>query len=48
MAAIKAALASERQRTTDLRAEIDTLRVALAASEDRLGALRDEIGRAHV
>ncbi|RUP16919.1 BLUF domain-containing protein [Methylobacterium sp.] len=42
LSVLKAALASERQRTTDLRAEIDTLRVALAASEDRLGALRDE------
>lgn len=42
LSVLKAALASERQRTTDLRVEIDTLRVALAASEDRLGALRDE------
>lgn len=42
LSVLKAALASERQRTTDLRAEIDALRVALAASEDRLEALRDE------
>ncbi|MGU3465098.1 hypothetical protein ACLBXO_09590 [Methylobacterium sp. C33D] len=39
---LKAALASERQRTTELRTEIDALRVALAASEDRHDALRDE------
>ncbi|XYD06639.1 BLUF domain-containing protein [Methylobacterium sp. NMS12] len=42
LSVLKAALASERQRTTDLRAEIDALRVALAASEDCLEALRDE------
>jgi blue light- and temperature-responsive anti-repressor len=37
---LKAALASERQRTTGLRAEIDALQVALAAAEDRLDAMR--------
>lgn len=42
LSVLKAALASERQRTTDLRAEIDGLRVALAASADRLEVLRDE------
>ncbi|MBA9064439.1 hypothetical protein GGQ91_003845 [Methylobacterium fujisawaense] len=42
LSVLKAALASERQRTTDLRAEIDGLRVALAASADRLEGLRDE------
>lgn len=40
LSVLKAALASERQRTTDLRAEIDALQVALAAAEDRLGAMR--------
>ncbi len=38
---LKAALASERQRTTELRAEIDALQVALAAADDRLGAMRE-------
>jgi len=38
---LKAALASERARTTELRAEIDTLRIALASAEDRIGAMRD-------
>ncbi len=42
LSVLKAALVSERQRTTDLRAEIDGLRVALAASADRLEVLRDE------
>lgn len=42
LSVLKAALASERQRTTDLRAKIDGLRVALAASADRLEVLRDE------
>ena len=41
LSVLKAALASERQRTTELRAEIDALRVTLAASEDRIEALRD-------
>jgi blue light- and temperature-responsive anti-repressor len=41
LSVLKAALASERQRTTELRAEIDALRIALAASEDRLEAVRD-------
>jgi hypothetical protein len=36
---LKAALASERQRTSELRAEIDTLQVALAAAESRLAGL---------
>jgi hypothetical protein len=40
LSVLKAALASERQRTTDLRAEIDALQMALAAAEDRLGAMR--------
>ncbi|WP_342110443.1 BLUF domain-containing protein [Methylobacterium sp. SI9] len=38
---LKAALASERARTTELRAEIDALRIALASAEDRIGAERD-------
>lgn len=38
---LKAALASERARTTELRAEIDALRIALASAEDRIGAVRD-------
>lgn len=38
---LKAALASERARTTELRAEIDALRIALATAEDRIGAVRD-------
>jgi len=42
LSVLKAALASERQRTTDLRAEIDALRIALAASADQLEAMRDE------
>ncbi|MGH1587568.1 hypothetical protein ACRBEV_03425 [Methylobacterium phyllosphaerae] len=41
LSVLKAALASERQRTAELRAEIDALRVTLAASEDRIEALRD-------
>lgn len=36
---LKAALASERQRTSELRAEIDALQVALAAAESRLAGL---------
>ncbi|MCJ2119032.1 BLUF domain-containing protein [Methylobacterium sp. J-001] len=42
---LKAALASERQRTSDLRTEIDTLQVALASSEDQLTAMRAERDR---
>lgn len=42
---LKAALASERQRTSDLRTEIDTLQVALASSEDQLAAMRAERDR---
>ncbi|MCJ2135907.1 BLUF domain-containing protein [Methylobacterium sp. J-026] len=38
---LKAALASERARTTELRAEIDALRIALASAEEQAGALRD-------
>ena len=39
---LKAALTSERQRTTELRGEIDELQVALAASQDQLDAMREE------
>ncbi len=39
---LKAALASERHRTSDLRAEIDVLQAALAAAEDRVDDLRAE------
>jgi len=39
---LKAALASERARTTELRAEIDALRIALASAEERIGAVRGE------
>ncbi|MGH1570651.1 BLUF domain-containing protein [Methylobacterium sp. P31] len=39
---LKAALTSERQRTTELRAEIDALQVALASAEDRLDSMRGE------
>ncbi|MCJ2124466.1 BLUF domain-containing protein [Methylobacterium sp. J-077] len=42
---LKAALVSERQRTSDLRTEIDTLQVALASSEDQLAAMRAERDR---
>jgi len=42
VAVLKAALTSERQRTTELRSEIDELQVALAASQDRLDAIREE------
>lgn len=42
---LKAALASERQRTSDLRTEIDALQVALASSEDQLNATRVERDR---
>ena len=42
---LKAALASERQRTSDLRTEIDALQVALASSEDQLDAMRVERDR---
>ncbi|MCJ2088935.1 BLUF domain-containing protein [Methylobacterium sp. E-005] len=38
---LKAALASERARTTELRAEIDALRIALASAEDRIGAVHE-------
>ncbi|SDO65604.1 Sensors of blue-light using FAD [Methylobacterium phyllostachyos] len=38
---LKAALASERTRTTELRTEIDALRIALASAEDRISAVRD-------
>jgi len=39
---ITAALASERQRTSELRSEIDALRIELALSEDRLGGMERE------
>ena len=39
---ITAALASERQRTSELRSEIDALRIELALGEDRLGAMEGE------
>ena len=39
---LKAALMEERQRTNDLRSEIDTLRIAMAACEDRLELMREE------
>jgi len=42
---LKAALVSERQRTSDLRTEIDTLQVALASSEDKLTAMQVERDR---
>jgi len=42
---LKAALASERQRTSDLRTDIDALQVALASSEDQLDAMRIERDR---
>ena len=42
---LKAALASERQRTSDLRTEIDALQVALASREDQLDAMRVERDR---
>lgn len=42
VAVLKAALTSERQRTTELRGEIDNLQVALAASQDQLEAMREE------
>ncbi len=41
-AVLKASLASERQRTTELRGEIDELRIALALSHDQLDAMRAE------
>ncbi|AWB25888.1 blue light sensor protein [Methylobacterium currus] len=41
-AVLKASLASERQRTTELRDEIDELRIALALSHDQLAAMREE------
>ncbi|AWN40447.1 BLUF domain-containing protein [Methylobacterium durans] len=44
LAVLKAALASERQCTTELRNEIDELRVALAASHDCLDGIREERG----
>lgn len=39
---LKAALADERQRTSKLRTEIDTLQISLALSEDQVAALRKE------
>ena len=39
---LKRALADERQRTGELRTEIDALQIALASSEDQLDALREE------
>ena len=39
---LKTALASERERTTDLRGAMDDLQVALAVSQDQLDALRQE------
>ncbi|MCJ2069294.1 BLUF domain-containing protein [Methylobacterium sp. J-030] len=42
---LKAALVDERQRTSDLRTEIDALQVALASSEERLDAMRNERDR---
>ena len=39
---LKAALASERQRTTELRNAMDELQIALASSHDQLQAMRDE------
>jgi hypothetical protein len=41
-AVLKASLASERQRTTELRDEIDELRIALALSRDQLEVMREE------
>jgi hypothetical protein len=45
VAVLKAALISERQRTTELRSEIDELQVALAVSQDRLDTMREERNR---
>ncbi|GJE13251.1 BLUF domain-containing protein [Methylobacterium longum] len=42
VAILKAALTSERQRTTELRGEVDDLQVALASSQDQLDAMREE------
>lgn len=42
---LKAALAGERQRTSELRTEIDTLQVSLALSEDQVAVLREERDR---
>ena len=42
IAVLKMALASERERTTDLRSAMDDLQVALAVSQDQLDALRQE------
>ena len=42
LSVLKAALAGERQRTSALRAEIDTLQVALAVAESRLAGLGAE------
>ena len=39
---LKAALASERQRTSELRSEIDALQIALASREDQHDAMREE------
>ena len=42
---LKANLAGERLRTSELRTEIDTLQVSLALSEDQVGVLREERDR---
>ena len=42
IALLKAALASERQRTTDLRNEIDEFQIALASREDSILAMTRE------
>ncbi|MCJ2011802.1 BLUF domain-containing protein [Methylobacterium sp. J-076] len=42
---LKAALASERQRTSELRTEIDTLQVSLALSDDQVAIVRRERDR---
>ncbi|MGU3406922.1 BLUF domain-containing protein [Methylobacterium brachiatum] len=45
LAVLKLALAAERQRTSDLRTEIDGLQVSLAVSRDQRDALRVERDR---
>jgi hypothetical protein len=42
---LKAALASERERTSELRSEVDELRVALAVAQDQLIIARQECTR---